>query len=109
MRLKRSAPNEADTYPPFARGTSAGEVHRPQPNFIEGVDMSNVEPAIADPLTVTIQQLGSRIGLSRATIYRLAGAGRIRLIKVGRRSLVDWASVRDYLASRPTVSPQPAR
>ena len=63
--------------------------------------MSNDEPAFADPLTVTIQQLVPRIGLSRATIYRLAGAGRIRLIKVGRRSLVDWESVREFLADQP--------
>lgn len=42
-------------------------------------------------------------GLSRSAIYRAASAGRIRLLKNGRSSLVDMASVRAYLAELPVA------
>ena len=40
-------------------------------------------------------------GLSRSRPYILAGAGKIKFIKVGAATLVDLQSVRDYLASCP--------
>ena len=43
-------------------------------------------------------------GLSRSEIYRQASAGRIRLVKSGRTTLVDMATVRAYLASLPVVT-----
>lgn len=42
-------------------------------------------------------------GLSRSAIYRAASAGRIRVLKNGRSSLVDMASVRAYLAELPVA------
>jgi len=42
-------------------------------------------------------------GLSRSSIYRAASAGRIRMLKNGRSSLVDMASVRAYLAELPVA------
>ncbi len=42
-------------------------------------------------------------GLSRSAIYRAASAGHIRLLKNGRSSLVDMASVRAYLAELPVA------
>jgi hypothetical protein len=42
-------------------------------------------------------------GLSRSALYRLAAAGQVRMVKVASRTLVDATSVREYLASLPTV------
>jgi excisionase family DNA binding protein len=42
-----------------------------------------------------------RYGLSRSRLYLLAGDGLIRFVKVGNATLVDLASVRDYLSDCP--------
>lgn len=46
------------------------------------------------PLTHTINNAAHITGLSRSTLYRHASAGRLRLVKVGGRTLVDAASLR---------------
>jgi len=46
-------------------------------------------------------------GLSRSGLYRLAAEGRIRMVKLGARTLVDAASVRRFLAELPTMQPRP--
>jgi len=46
-------------------------------------------------------------GLSRSALYRLAAEGRIRMVKLGARTLVDAASVRAFLAELPTMQPRP--
>lgn len=43
-------------------------------------------------------------GLSRARLYKLAGLGKIRLIKDGRRTFIDGRSVVTYLDALPTAS-----
>ena len=48
----------------------------------------------ADPLAYTLSAASAACGLSRATLYRHAKAGRLRLLKVGGRTLVDAASLR---------------
>jgi len=48
-------------------------------------------------------------GLSRSAIYRAAGEGRIKLVKAGRTTLVDMASVRAFLASLPRAPIRPPR
>jgi excisionase family DNA binding protein len=55
----------------------------------------------AEPVTVTVLGAVARTGISRATIYRLAHDGHIRMIKVGRRSLIVWSTMLDYLGKRP--------
>jgi excisionase family DNA binding protein len=49
-----------------------------------------------------------RYGLSRTRLYLLAGENAIRFIKVGNATLVDFASLRDYLATCPSadIGPQ---
>ena len=61
-----------------------------------------------EPLTATIADTTARTGLSRATLYRLAGAGKIRMVKSGRTTLIVWSSVRDHLASLPDADLRPA-
>ena len=48
----------------------------------------------ADPLAYTLNDATAACGLSRSTLYRHAKAGRLRLVKVGGRTLVDAASLR---------------
>jgi excisionase family DNA binding protein len=51
-----------------------------------------------DPITVTIQQACALSGLSHTTIYKLINAGKLRSVKIGRRTLVTYASLRGLLA-----------
>ena len=53
------------------------------------------------PITGRIPAATAMSGLSRSAIYLLAGAGKIRLVKAGRATLVDLASVREYLQGLP--------
>jgi len=46
-------------------------------------------------------------GLSRSALYRLAAEGRVRLVKMGCRTLVDAGSVRRFLAALPPMQPRP--
>jgi excisionase family DNA binding protein len=56
------------------------------------------------PLAVPLPHAPAVTGLSRSTIYREAARGNIRLLKVGRSTLVDMASVRAFLTNLPTAS-----
>lgn len=58
----------------------------------------------ADPVTMPLPRATGWSGLSRTTLYRLAAAGRIRMVKAGARTLVDCASVRAYLATLPEAA-----
>ena len=49
------------------------------------------------PLTVTIAQTRELTSLGTTTIYKLINEGKLRTIKVGRRTLVDMASIRELL------------
>ncbi len=42
-------------------------------------------------------------GLSRSTLYRAAMDGRLRLVKAGRSTLVDYASLRALLDGLPAA------
>ena len=60
-------------------------------------------PPAGLPVTCRIADAVRMFGLSRATLYRLAAAGSVRLIKVGRRSLLDVASMQRHLAALPAL------
>ena len=51
------------------------------------------------PLTYTLNDATKVSGLSRSTLYRHARAGRLRLVKVGGRTLVDADSLRALLGT----------
>jgi excisionase family DNA binding protein len=63
----------------------------------------------ATPEYGRIPEACHRFGLSRSRLYLLAGEGRVRLIKVGNATLVDFGSVHDYLASCPAASIRPQK
>lgn len=55
------------------------------------------------PEAVPLPRAPAIFGLSRSALYRLAGEGRIRFVKIGRSTLVDAASVRAFLAALPAA------
>lgn len=61
------------------------------------------EPSTSLPEMVPLPQAPAAFGLSRSALYRAAGEGKIRFVKLGRSTLVDAASVRAFLASLPTA------
>ena len=67
--------------------------------------------AVSDtvPEYARIPEACRRYGLSRSRLYLLAGQGLIRFVKVGRATLVDLATVRDYLASCPAAQVRPPK
>lgn len=54
------------------------------------------EPKL-DPIAVTIKQAKALTGLSHDTIYKLMKGGRVRYTKIGRRTLLSYASLRELL------------
>ena len=50
-------------------------------------------------LAYTLNAATAACGLSRSTLYRHAAAGRLRLVKVGGRTLVDAASLRALIGT----------
>jgi excisionase family DNA binding protein len=50
-----------------------------------------------DTLAYTMESASVACGLSRSTLYRHAKEGRLRLLRVGGRTLVDAASLRALL------------
>ncbi len=56
-----------------------------------------------EPLAVSVADAVRVSGLSRSELYRLMGAGRIRAIKHGVRTLIPMASLRALLDSAPAA------
>ena len=57
----------------------------------------------AVPEMVPLPRAPGIFGVSRSALYRLAADGRIRMVKMGARTLVDAASVRAFLATLPAL------
>ncbi len=63
---------------------------------------SVLRAAIPEPLVLRIPAAIRFSGLSRSGLYRAAGAGLIRMVKLGPKATgVDVASLRAYLARLP--------
>ena len=59
--------------------------------------------ASASPEYGRIPAAVARFGVSRSRLYLLAASGLVLFIKDGGTTLVDFASVREYLKSLPTA------
>jgi len=55
------------------------------------------------PEMVPLTRAPQIFGLSRSALYRLAAAGKIRMLKMGVRTLLDAGSVREFLATLPVL------
>ena len=62
-----------------------------------------------EPMALPVLAAVAVSGLSRSAIYREAGAGHIKLLKLGRTTLVDMATVRTFLARLPAAQIRPSR
>jgi excisionase family DNA binding protein len=49
-----------------------------------------------------IESAAAMLSLGRSKVYAEIGAGRLRIVKVGRRTLVPAASIAAYIAERST-------
>lgn len=56
-------------------------------------------PSRTDRLAYTIVELAEMSGLGRTTIYREAKAGRLRLTKIGKRSIITVAEAKRWMAA----------
>ena len=80
----------------------ASTVAKPVRKAFEAARPSTQPRATAE--TGTIADTRARFGIPRSTLYRLAAAGHVRMVKLGRTTLVDFASVRAFLASAPAAA-----
>ena len=61
------------------------------------VDKLTVDPGLR-PLTVTFQTAKRLSGLGLTTLWALAKAGRIEIVRVGRRTVITYASLERLLS-----------
>lgn len=50
-----------------------------------------------EPVTVTIDGAKKALGIGTTKIYELIGAGKLRTVKLGRRTLVRTDSIRNLV------------
>ncbi len=50
-----------------------------------------------EPVTVTIEGAKKALGIGTTKIYELIGDGRLRTVKLGRRTLIRTDSIRDLV------------
>lgn len=50
-----------------------------------------------DPLAISINETTKVLGIGRTSVYAFIGAGRLRTLKLGRRTLVSTASIRQLV------------
>jgi excisionase family DNA binding protein len=54
-------------------------------------------PAASDRLLVTIADAASVLSVSRRQVYRLIGEGRLLSVRVGRRRLIPFAALEEFV------------
>ena len=64
--------------------------------------MSDRHPA-HEALAIRMADATAILGASKSTIYKLAAEGQLRLIKLGRTTLIDGNSARSLLKQLPQV------
>lgn len=62
-----------------------------------------------EPIYITIRDWTALTGIGRGKTYDLLSSGTLRAVKAGKRTLIDMATGRAYLASLPTATISPAR
>jgi excisionase family DNA binding protein len=56
-----------------------------------------------DGLSYTVSDAARRLGVSESFVYTLLGDGRLTAVKLGRRTLVTDAALRDLLSKLPAA------
>jgi hypothetical protein len=84
---------------------------QPEPLHAAGNAVHGEASAVA-PLVPKGMRIAAAVaysGISRPTLYRVTGEGRIRMFKCGRTTLVDVDSLRRFLDALPAASIRPPR
>jgi excisionase family DNA binding protein len=69
--------------------------------------MHEAKPFPAPRLTLTIREALRATGLGRSTLYKLIDDGKVRRIKVGRRTLVWYDDLQKLVAPEDCAMPLP--
>jgi hypothetical protein len=85
---------------------SAQRTEAPRP---EAADKTTTPARIALPALIPITKSAEFLGWSRATSYRLAAEGKLRLRKIGAATFVESASAVAHIEHAPTLVPRSAR
>jgi excisionase family DNA binding protein len=73
---------------------------RPAASKPKKASMKKDQPKL-DPISVTVRQACAVTGLSHVTIYKLIGEGKLHSVKIGRRRLITYASLRGLVEAAP--------
>lgn len=57
-----------------------------------------IQPSTLEPVSVSVAQAASLLGLSKSMIWVLIGDGRLECVHIGRRALVPYASVKALIS-----------
>lgn len=57
-----------------------------------------------EPLTITVEEAGRRLGISRGLAYSLVRRGQIPSVRLGRRLVVPAGAVEAIIRDRSTVT-----
>jgi excisionase family DNA binding protein len=63
----------------------------------------DIDPRPTPTLAVTINDACRATGLGSTTVYELIADGEIEAVKVGRRTIILWQSLLDYLTRCPRL------
>ncbi len=61
---------------------------------------------MTQPISCSVADACAATGIGRTEMYRLLNEGRVESRYHGRKRLVIWASLRDYIASLPMDAPR---
>ena len=62
---------------------------------------SNTEPVMPFRAAISVNEFCAAFGIGRTLFHRLKNEGKIRFIKVGRRTLIPWAEVSAWTDQSP--------
>ena len=60
------------------------------------------------PLAYPVADAAAEIGSNRTAMYQAARAGKLKILKVGRRSVVTDEELRRFVSSLPAYTPRAA-
>ena len=66
-------------------------------------DLNAVNDNHQAPILMSIRESARLIGISYASIYNLVAAGKLTIFKIGRRSFIQTADLRAFVASLPAT------
>lgn len=69
-----------------------------QQSIREHLERLSAAPAAAEPLTLTVEEAGRRLGIGRTRAFQMVVSGEIPSVKVGARRFVRPADLNAFLS-----------